>query len=290
MEWVIIDDGTDKIGDLVKDIPQVRYFAYEERMNLGKKRNLMHEKAKGDIIVYMDDDDYYPPERVSHAVEMLQKNPSFLIAGSSTLFIYFKHIQKMYQFGPYGPNHSTAALFAFRRKELLQITRYDDNAALAEERDFLQEYKIPLLQLDPMKCILVFSHEHNSFDKKTLLETPNPSVKETTIKVEDFVKEPDILTFFLKDIDGLLAGYDPGRPENKPEVLRQIDILKEKRERLVFEHTCKMQYQNMLAPMNQRIQELTKENAVLKERNEHLHKKLGELVAKAMELKKTGTV
>jgi hypothetical protein len=191
----------------------------------------------------------------------------------------------MYQFGPYAPYHSTAALFAFR-KELLEITRYDDDAALAEERNFLQEYKIPLLQLDPMKCILVFSHEHNSFDKKTLLETPNPSVKESTMKVEDMVKESAILTFFLKDIDGLLAGYDPGRPENKPEVMRQIVILKEKRERAMFEHSCKMQYQNMLEPMNQRIIELTKENESLKEKNEHLHRKLGELVAKAMEARR----
>ena len=28
----------------------------------------MHEKTKGEIIVYMDDDDYYPPDRVNHAV------------------------------------------------------------------------------------------------------------------------------------------------------------------------------------------------------------------------------
>jgi glycosyltransferase involved in cell wall biosynthesis len=30
IEWIIIDDGTDKIGDLVKDIPQVKYFAYDK--------------------------------------------------------------------------------------------------------------------------------------------------------------------------------------------------------------------------------------------------------------------
>jgi glycosyltransferase involved in cell wall biosynthesis len=115
MEWVIIDDGTDKIEDLVRDIPQVKYFKYDERMNLGKKRNLMHDKCKGDIIIYMDDDDYYPPERVSHAVETLQKNPQAMVAGSSEMYIYFKHINKMVQFGPYGPNHATAATFAFRR-------------------------------------------------------------------------------------------------------------------------------------------------------------------------------
>ena len=61
MEWIIIDDGTDKIEDLVKNHPNVRYFKYDTKMKLGRKRNLLHEKSIGDILVYMDDDDYYPP-------------------------------------------------------------------------------------------------------------------------------------------------------------------------------------------------------------------------------------
>ena len=157
MEWIIIDDGTDKIEDIVSHVPQVKYFRYDKKMSLGKKRNISHDMAKGDIIVYMDDDDYYPPDRVSHAIEMLNKNPNILCAGSSEMYIYFKHIHKMYQFGPYGPNHATAATFAFR-KELLKQTRYDENAAVAEEKHFLKGYTIPFVQLDPMKCILVFSH------------------------------------------------------------------------------------------------------------------------------------
>ena len=137
IEWIIIDDGTDKIEDLVKDIPQVKYFKYDEKMPLGKKRNIMHEKSKGDIIVYMDDDDYYPPDRISHAVEMLTKHKKALCAGSSEIYIYFKHIDSMYQFGPYGPNHATAGTFAFR-KELLKQTSYEDDAEVAEEKHFLK--------------------------------------------------------------------------------------------------------------------------------------------------------
>ena len=113
IEWVIIDDGTDKIEDLVSHLPYVKYNYYPEKMTLGKKRNVAHAKSKGSILVYMDDDDYYPPERISHAVETLQANPSALCAGSSLMHIYFKHINLMYSFGPYGPNHSTAATFAF---------------------------------------------------------------------------------------------------------------------------------------------------------------------------------
>ena len=39
IEWIIIDDGSDKIEDLVTHIPQVKYFKYNEKMHLGKKRN-----------------------------------------------------------------------------------------------------------------------------------------------------------------------------------------------------------------------------------------------------------
>ena len=94
----------------------------------------------------------------------------------------------MVQFGPYGPNHATAGTFAFR-KELLEQTKYEDNAAIAEERAFLKDYTIPFVQLDPMKTILVFSHEHNTFDKRELLKDPHPQfVKDSTKTVEDFIK------------------------------------------------------------------------------------------------------
>ena len=136
MEWIIVDDGTDKIEDIVKDHPLVKYFKYDEKMPLGKKRNIMHQKASGSIIVYMDDDDYYPPERVSHAVEMLVKNPEALCAGSSEMYLYFKDTDQMIQFGPYGPNHATAGTFAFR-KELLREHKYNIiDFRQAELRDF----------------------------------------------------------------------------------------------------------------------------------------------------------
>jgi len=233
MEWIIIDDGTDKIEDLVKDIPQVKYFKYDEKMTLGRKRNLAHEKASGDILVYMDDDDYYPPERVRHAVDMLRTSKS-LCAGSSEMLIYFKHINKMLKFGPYGPYHATAATFAFK-KELLKITKYDEDAALAEEKKFLKDYTIPMVQLDSKKTILVFSHNHNSFDKKTLLERapyPNKTINYTDITVDDMVKEDEIKKFFLEDIDDILDKYEPGKPENKQDVLKQIDEISAKRDKM----------------------------------------------------------
>ena len=233
MEWIIIDDGSDPIEDVVKSHPSVKYFKYDEKMTLGKKRNIMHKKACGDIIVYMDDDDYYPPERVSHAVERLMGSPTALCAGSSEMYIYFKENQdkcKMVQFGPYGPNHATAGTFAFKRK-LLKETQYNEEACLAEEREFLKNYTVPFVQLDPLKTILVFSHSHNTFDKRTLLEnmTGNPYIKYSTRTVEEFIKDKGTIKFFVEDLEDKLKVYEHGNINMKPDVLKQIKELEVKR-------------------------------------------------------------
>ena len=238
MEWIIVDDGTDSIADLVSasGIPQIRYFREEKKMALGEKRNYMHSKVKGTIIVYMDDDDYYPPERVSHAVDTLDANRGALCAGASEIYIYFKHIQQMWQSGPYGPNHATAGTFAFRT-EMLKDCRYEDRAALAEEKQFLKNYTIPFVQLDPLKTILVFSHEHNTFDKRKLLGNQNPQFfKPSNKTVDQFIrqtKESSIKQFFMTDIDELLAKYEAGEPKMKPDVLQQIKEIDEERRKML---------------------------------------------------------
>jgi hypothetical protein len=232
MEWIIIDDGTDPIEDLVASHPRVKYFKYDTKMTLGKKRNLLHEKSRGEILVYMDDDDYYPPQRVSHAVHMLVTHPEALCAGSSEIYIYFKHIGQMKKFGPYGPNHATAGTFAFKRK-LLKNNRYNDDACLAEERAFLKDYTVPFVQLDPMKVILVFSHEHNTFDKRKLLVNANPDVvRDSPKKVMDFIKDHSLRRFYMVELEKLLENYAPGRPEMKPDVIAQTIQLEKERAKM----------------------------------------------------------
>ena len=250
MEWIIVDDGTDSIKDLIEaaNIPQIRYFREERKMALGEKRNYMHSKIKGTMVVYMDDDDYYPPERVSHAVDTLQAHREALCAGASEIYVYFKHIHTMYQSGPYGPNHATAGTFAFR-VELLKDHRYDDHAALAEEKNFLKNYTVPFVQLDPLKTILVFSHNHNTFDKKKLLENAHPQFfKPSDKKVDEFIrlpKEASIKQFFMTDIDAALAAYAPGDPSMKPDVLKQIEEINEER-RLANEQGAQQSGQIMI--------------------------------------------
>jgi NACalpha-BTF3-like transcription factor len=90
------------------------------------------------------------------------------------------------------------------------------------------------VQFDPLKTILVFSHNHNTFDKKELLDRGDGPTQQPdkNITVSHFMNEEgEIYDFFMKNIDELLAEYKPGSVENKPEVLQQMKTMNDYREK-----------------------------------------------------------
>jgi cell division protein FtsB len=136
---------------------------------------------------------------------------------------------------------------------------------------------------------------HNSFDKKILLDKPSDVVKESSKKVNDFIKDDTILRFFMNDIDKLLESYAPGRPENKPDVVKQIDTLTKNRQQM--EAQMQQMQQQMQTQMQQQLQQakmqyesriaqLTAENLMLKDKAEYLTKKMSDLIQKQIEQKK----
>jgi glycosyltransferase involved in cell wall biosynthesis len=201
MEWIILDDGQDKVKDLfeqaAKRIPNLRYIALPEgeKLLIGAKRNRLNQEAKGSIILAMDDDDYYPPCRVSAVVNAFKQNTKFELAGASEIYMYYSDIQKIYRLGPYNQNHATNGTMAWR-KSYAEAHKYDETVTHSEERSFLDDYKHPMIQLDPFKVMLVMSHSENTFDKKKMREQESPFMKKTDMKLKTFIKEKEIREFF----------------------------------------------------------------------------------------------
>ena len=78
------------------------------------------------------------------------------------------------------------------------------------------------MQLDTRKTILVFAHNHNTFDKKKLLINPNSQfVKDSPYGVDDFIREGEQKQFYTETLSTILDDYEPGRPEMKPDVIEQ---------------------------------------------------------------------
>jgi glycosyltransferase involved in cell wall biosynthesis len=199
MEWIILDDGTEPIEEqflrLTAGLPNIRYIRLNEKLNIGAKRNILNKEAKGDIILSMDDDDFYSPERVSHVVTKFTQNPAIDLAGSTEAYMYFSDDAKIYKLGPYHATHATNGTMAVRNR-YAKTHVYDETVIHAEERSFLEDYTHPMIQLDPMKVMLVMSHSENTFDKSKLRTETNPLCKKTMMKLKDFIKDKTLRDFY----------------------------------------------------------------------------------------------
>jgi glycosyltransferase involved in cell wall biosynthesis len=199
MEWIVLDDGSDRVEDIfagaADKLQNFRYLYEDEKKNIGAKRNRLNREAKGEIIVAMDDDDFYFPERVHAVVQGFKKNPNIELAGSSEIYMYYSDNKEIYKLGPYHANHATNGTMAWRRS-YASTHLYDEEVTHAEERSFLDDYKHQMIQLDPKKVMLVMSHTENTFDKKKMRDEPNPFVKKTTLKLKDFIRDGELRTFF----------------------------------------------------------------------------------------------
>jgi len=196
MEWIIYDDG-ESVEDLFKDlnIPNLRYIHNDEKQNIGYKRNLLNREAKGMIIVAMDDDDYYPPERVYHVVQKFKQNPKVELAGSTEIYMYYSDIKTIYKLGPYNQNHATNGTMAWR-DTYAKSHVYDETVTHAEEKSFLDNYTHPMIQLDPFRVMLVMSHSENTFDKRKMREQESQVMKKTSMKMKEFIKAKNLRDFY----------------------------------------------------------------------------------------------
>ncbi|ANB50410.1 hypothetical protein [Powai lake megavirus] len=207
-EWIIVDtsfvgyyktdnDLFELIQEFEKDtvLPKIIYYK-SNRENIGGWRNETSMLASGDIIVCMDDDDYYPPERVSHAVEKLQDKTS-LMAGCDKMYFFDIHYNKFYQFNGFGTNHTTNNCMAYWR-EYLDNHCYDETVKHAEENSFTNNFKDNIIQLDPKKTVLQFSHNINTYDKKHIiyinhiLYPEQKYITEKNITIHDFIMDEEI--------------------------------------------------------------------------------------------------
>lgn len=197
-ELLILDDSPENNEEMVQKLNihgNIKYTYLKDKLDLGKKRNMLNKMATGDIIVAFDDDDFYPPEKITHLVTQMNKKKA-TICGSTILHVWFTDTDKIMQFGPYSGSHATNGTIAYR-KEYLKNHKYNDEAKMAEEKVFLDEFKGNLLQIDPFKVILCIAHNSNTFDKRNLVNKgPNPFMKETKLTLKDFVKDKYLLDFY----------------------------------------------------------------------------------------------
>lgn len=78
LEWVIVNNGRDSVESLLPTNANIKYIELDpdQSYTIGRLRNMCVEEATHDILVHMDDDDYYPDSSIIARVKALQKYSS----------------------------------------------------------------------------------------------------------------------------------------------------------------------------------------------------------------------
>jgi hypothetical protein len=115
--------------------------------------------------------------------------------------LYYADTKKIYTVGPYSSTHATNGTMAWR-KAYSDKHKYNEFVTKAEEITFLDNFRYPMIQLNPLNTILVICHTDNTVDKNELrdelIKTNNfhNKIKQSTFKLEDIVKNKSILNFY----------------------------------------------------------------------------------------------
>ena len=111
LEWIIVYDEENYL-ELLDKIQTIQlYFNIKlikipsktnnlEFTDLGSLKNIANANAQGDIIIWMDDDDYYFPNYINSCIDKLMHSHKLLV-GSNTIYVYDVILNKLFKMANY---------------------------------------------------------------------------------------------------------------------------------------------------------------------------------------------
>jgi glycosyltransferase involved in cell wall biosynthesis len=173
--WIVVDNSDRAAYDwsVAIEHPNVQYTSIKEQHTIGSLRNIcltLAKQAGADYIVFWDDDDYYPPTRISSGIKALVDNPTADIAASSHMYVLLTKENVFMEVGPFMATHGTAATYTIRRR-YIDAHSFPD-VGRGEEREFTNEWKAAMVQVPAEETIVVMGHTRNTVDKSQIYTTP----------------------------------------------------------------------------------------------------------------------
>jgi len=168
MEWIIIDDTPeekDQLDDIIPtDDNRIRYLKIADvdtKLTISHKRNIGAQKAKYDIIVHMDDDDYYPPHSIISRVKTLikYKHQGIECVGCTKIGNYDLITGKS-GVSTDGPISLSEASMAYT-KRFWNERRFDSECVKGEHKYFTETRLDKIIDLPYSFVITAFNHKNN---------------------------------------------------------------------------------------------------------------------------------
>ena len=187
IEWVIIEDsdipeeqGSDKIMKFARECAplSVTYIPLDKKnVPIGSMRNRAIKKAQHDIILFMDDDDHYPPTSFRRRVAWLTEHPHKPQAVSCTTIACYDLVK-----GTSAVNTPPWSLGLKSRISEATLCFYKSwwaakpfpTVSMAEGEGFLEGREDKVLELAPQQIIVAMSHGKNASSRR-IPESGKPS-------------------------------------------------------------------------------------------------------------------
>ncbi len=176
LQWIIIDDSIDPAKnpqDLIPKEKRIKFYHYdvEKPMTIAKKRNLGVEKASHDIIIHMDDDDYYPAETVLARVKVLLKyrEEGIRCVGCSKIGVYdiLNNASSISTDGELSVSEASMAYF----KSFWKERNFCELDTVGEYKTFIYDRFDQIMDIPYSFVIIAMSHDENFVgDKRKVME------------------------------------------------------------------------------------------------------------------------
>ena len=165
---LIIYDDSDLPCHFESNDKQIRYIYDNERQHIGFKRNFLNKQAKGDIIIWQDDDDYYFTDRIQKTVDALVNNKMSLIGVKNTI-MYDTISRRCFEI-KHPQNYTQNNIMAYT-KEYLRSHSYEDSDKRNEERHFTSGFSEPLYAFNGKELCIHIAHKSNTASKNKCFRT-----------------------------------------------------------------------------------------------------------------------
>ncbi|MBS1772042.1 MAG: glycosyltransferase family 2 protein [Bacteroidetes bacterium] len=164
-ELIIIDDGIKSVQHLIPNNPHIIYLRlWHGPMTIGTKRNYACGIAHGEIIIHLDDDDWYASDWVSHQVAILEETNAD-ICGLSQLRFYAPVTGRCwkYTYPPDGLHWVAGATMAYR-KQFWENNPFKD-LQVGEDNEFVWYSNGKVVSHDYINGFISILHGRNTSPK-----------------------------------------------------------------------------------------------------------------------------
>ena len=218
IEFIICDDGSedktlDILSNYAKDDERIKIIENKINKGLAFSLNRCLNKATGDFIARMDDDDISELTRFEKQIEFLNANPSYALVGSNALLInddeewgvrktIEKPLKKDFLMGTRFIHPS----IMIKKEIILELNGYDESLRRAQDYDlFMRMYARGYLGYNIQENLIKYRENKDSYKRKTL----SGRINEVRIRYSGF-KQLGLMPFgLIFTVKPLIIGLTP---------------------------------------------------------------------------------